>query len=274
MELPRVNFFFFLFINRVFITLQEEHLLLDMKASGSELGWLTSPNENGWEIVQTVVNSSLFYTYSVCNIDSTDQDNWLRTTFIQRRPESSRVSVELRFVVRDCNTFDGASVTCKETFNLFISEADADVGTSFRKGQFRKVATIAPDEVTRGRVLKVNTETRSVGPLSKKGFYLAFQDMGACVALLSVRVYYKTCPSTVQSLAAFPETAADALREVEGVCVKNAISQATPRIYCTAEGKWVVPVGQCQCLPGYEATESSCQGKPCQKSAPTVLVLL
>uniref|UniRef100_A0A3B3U131 receptor protein-tyrosine kinase n=1 Tax=Poecilia latipinna TaxID=48699 RepID=A0A3B3U131_9TELE len=234
-------------------------VLLDMKASGSELGWLTSPNENGWEIVQTVVNSSLLYTYSVCNVDSADQDNWVRTTFIQRRPESSRVSVELQFIVRDCNTFDGASVTCKETFNLFMSEADADVGTSFRKGQFRKVATIAPDEVTRGRVPKVNTETRTVFPLSKKGFYLAFQDMGACVALLSVRVYYKTCPSTVRSLAAFPETVADALREVEGVCVKNAISQTTPRIYCTAEGKWVVPVVQCQCLPGYEATEGSCQ---------------
>lgn len=220
-----------------------------------------------WEIVQTVANGSLLYTYSVCNVDSTDQDNWLRTTFIQRRPENGRVSVELQFIVRDCNTFGGASVTCKETFNLFISEADADVGTSFRKGQFRKVATIAPDEVTRSRVQKINTETRVVGPLSKKGFYLAFQDMGACVALLSVRVYYKICPRTVQSLAAFPETVADALREVEGVCVKNAISQATPRIYCTAEGKWVVPLVQCQCLPGYEATESSCQGKPCQKSA-------
>uniref|UniRef100_A0A8C3AV80 receptor protein-tyrosine kinase n=1 Tax=Cyclopterus lumpus TaxID=8103 RepID=A0A8C3AV80_CYCLU len=230
-----------------------------MRASGSELGWLTLPYENGWEIVQTVVNGSLFYTYSVCSIDSTEQDNWLRTTFIQRRPGSTRVSVELRFIVRDCNTFDGASVACKETFNLFISEADADVGTNFRKGQFRKVATIAPDEVTRGRILKVNTETRTVGPLSRKGFYLAFQDMGACVALLSVRVYYKTCPSTVQSLAAFPETVADALREVEGACVENAVSQATPRIYCTAEGEWVVPVGQCQCLAGYETTGDSCQ---------------
>ncbi|XP_038128905.1 ephrin type-A receptor 2a [Cyprinodon tularosa] len=260
MELPRVVLCLLLFINQVSTSLQsKEHVLLDMKASGSELGWLTSPYENGWEIVQTVVNGSLFYTYSVCNIDSTDQDNWLRTTFIQRRPESSRVFVELKFVVRDCNTFDGSSVPCKETFNLYISDTDADVGTSFRKGQFRKVATIAPDEVTRGRVPKVNTETRTVGPLSKKGFYLAFQDVGACVALLSVRVYYKTCPSTVQSLAAFPETVADALREVEGVCVKNAISQATPRIYCTAEGKWVVPVGLCQCRPGYEATESSCQ---------------
>ncbi|KAI4827766.1 hypothetical protein KUCAC02_031138 [Chaenocephalus aceratus] len=68
-----------------------------MRASGSELGWLTLPYENGWEIVQTVVNGSLFYTY----------------------------------------------IACKETFNLFISEADADVGTNFRKGQqFRKVATI------------------------------------------------------------------------------------------------------------------------------------
>uniref|UniRef100_A0A671WFP1 receptor protein-tyrosine kinase n=1 Tax=Sparus aurata TaxID=8175 RepID=A0A671WFP1_SPAAU len=212
-----------------------------------------------WEIVQTVVNGSLYYTYSVCNIDSTEQDNWVRTTFIQRRPGTTRVSVELHFIVRDCNTFEGASVACKETFNLYLSEADADVGTNFRKGQFRKVATIAPDEVTRGRVLKVNMETRIVGPLSRKGFYLAFQDMGACVALLSVRVYYKTCPSTVQSLAAFPETVADALREVEGACVKNAVSQATPRIYCTAEGEWVVPVGQCQCLAGYETTGESCQ---------------
>lgn len=220
-----------------------------------------------WEIVQTVVNGTLFYTYSVCSIETTEQDNWLRTTFIQRRPGTSRVSVELSFVVRDCNTFGGASVGCKETFNLFISEADADVGTNFRKGQFRKVATIAPDEVTQGRVLKVNTETKTVGPLSKKGFYLGFQDVGACVALLSVRVYYKTCPSTVQSLAVFPETVADALREVEGACVENAVSQATPRIYCTAEGKWVVPMVQCQCLAGYEATGDSCQGKHCQKYA-------
>uniref|UniRef100_A0AAQ6ANJ0 receptor protein-tyrosine kinase n=1 Tax=Amphiprion ocellaris TaxID=80972 RepID=A0AAQ6ANJ0_AMPOC len=260
MEPRGASLFLFLFVTRVFVSLQsKEQVLLDMRASGSELGWLTLPYENGWEIVQTVVNGSLFYTYSVCSIDTTEQDNWLRTTFIQRRPGTSRVSVELLFVVRDCNTFDGASIACKETFNLFISEADADVGTNFRKGQFRKVATIAPDEVTRGRVLKVNTETKTVGPLSKKGFYLAFQDMGACVALLSVRVYYKTCPSTVQSLAAFPETVADTLREVEGVCVENAVSQATPRIYCTAEGEWVVPVGQCQCLAGYETTGDSCQ---------------
>uniref|UniRef100_A0A8C8HGZ0 receptor protein-tyrosine kinase n=1 Tax=Oncorhynchus tshawytscha TaxID=74940 RepID=A0A8C8HGZ0_ONCTS len=260
MDFRRVTFyslFLYVFINHICITL---HVLLDMKASGGELGWLTWPYEEGWEIVQTVVNGSLLYTYSVCNIDAGEQDNWLRTTFIQGRPGTTRVSVELHFVVRDCNTFDGTSLACKETFNLHMFEADADVGTSFHKGQFRKVATIASDEITRGRgVLKVNVETRTMGPLSRKGFYLAFQDMGACVALLSVRVYYKTCPSTVQSLAAFPETVTDALREVEGTCVQNAVSQATPRIYCTAEGEWVVPVGQCQCRGGYEVVGDSCQ---------------
>ncbi|XP_056130568.1 ephrin type-A receptor 2a isoform X2 [Lampris incognitus] len=261
MDSRRVNLFSLLLLSQIYSSLQsKEQILLDMKASGGELGWLTSPYEDGWEIVQTVVNGSLLYTYSVCNVDAADQDNWLRTTFIQRRPGITRVSVELRFVVRDCNTFNGASLACKETFNLFTSEADADVGTNFRKGQFRKVATIAPDEITRGRgALKINMETRTVGPLSRKGFYLAFQDMGACVALLSVRVYYKTCPSTIQSLAAFPETVADNLREVEGSCVANAVRPSTPRIYCTAEGKWVVPVSQCQCRAGYQANGDSCQ---------------
>uniref|UniRef100_A0A8C7WCJ6 receptor protein-tyrosine kinase n=1 Tax=Oncorhynchus mykiss TaxID=8022 RepID=A0A8C7WCJ6_ONCMY len=215
-------------------------------------------------IVCLTLNGSQFYTYSVCNVGEREQDNWLRTTFIQRRPSASRVFVELQFIVRDCNSFDGSSLTCKETFNLFSSESDADIGTNFRKGQFKKVATIAPDEITSRNELHINTETRVVESLSRKGFYLAFQDIGACVALLSVRVYYKTCPATVKSLAAFPETVAgggenQALREVAGGCVENAVSEETPRIYCTVDGEWVVPVGQCQCRPGYEAVNGTCR---------------
>lgn len=211
-----------------------------------------------WEIIQRRINNSFLYTYSVCNVLSADQDHWLRTTFIQRPPEATRVSVELSFIMRNCDSFEGEAVFCKETFGIFVSEADADVGTNFRQNQFRKVANIAPTEVSS---LKIQKERRTLGSLSRNGFYLAFQDTGACMALVSVRVYYKTCPSTVQRLAAFPETVANVLREVEGVCVKNAISPTTPRVYCTAEGEWVVPVGQCQCLAGYESTRDSCQGK-------------
>uniref|UniRef100_A0A3Q3MVI1 receptor protein-tyrosine kinase n=1 Tax=Labrus bergylta TaxID=56723 RepID=A0A3Q3MVI1_9LABR len=234
---------------------------MDMKATGGELGWLTWPLDQGDKPGVSIVPP--FYTYSVCNVAEREQDNWLRTTFIQRRPAASRVFVELQFIVRDCNSFDATSLTCKETFNLFTSESDADVGTTFRKGQFKKVATIAPDEITSKNELRINTETRVVENLSRKGFYLAFQDIGACVALLSLRVYYKTCPATVKSLASFPETVAggenQALREVSGVCVENAVIEDLPRIYCTVDGEWVVPVGQCQCKPGYEDVKDTCQ---------------
>ncbi|XP_051280918.1 ephrin type-A receptor 2 isoform X1 [Dicentrarchus labrax] len=260
--------FSYVLINGILITLQtKEEVLLDMRATGGEMGWLTWPldqgDKPGWEVVQRTLNGSQFYTYSVCNVGEREQDNWLRTTFIQRRPAASRVFVELQFIVRDCNSFGDSSVTCKETFNLFTSESDADVGTTFRKGQFKKVATIAPDEITSKNELHINTETRVVENLSRKGFYLAFQDIGACVALLSARVYYKTCPATVKSLASFPETVAggenQALREVSGVCMDNAISEELPRIYCTVDGEWVVPVGQCQCKSGYEEVKDACQ---------------
>lgn len=220
-----------------------------------------------WEIGQQAVNGTLLYNYFVCNVEAREQDNWLRTTFIQRHPTATRVFVEIRFLVRDCNSFNADSVTCKETFNLYVSEADADIGTSFRKGQFRKVATIAPDEISGVGDMRINTETRPVENLSRKGFYLAFHDIGACVAIYSVRVYYKTCPATVKSLAAFPQTVAvagganQALREVAGACVENAESEGQPRIYCTVDGEWVVPVGQCQCSRGYEAVDETCQGK-------------
>ncbi|XP_077424006.1 ephrin type-A receptor 2 isoform X2 [Vanacampus margaritifer] len=262
------SIFTYVLINGILVTLQsKEEVLLDMKATGGELGWLTWPLEQGdkpgWEVVQRTLNGSQFYTYSVCNVGEREQDNWLRTTFIQRRPSASRVFVELQFIVRDCNSFDGASMTCKETFNLFTSESDVDVGTTFRKGQFKKVTTVAPDEITSKNELRINTETRVVENLSRKGFYLAFQDIGACVALLSVRVYYKTCPATVMSLASFPETVAggenQALREVNGICVENAISQELPRVYCTVDGDWVVRVGHCECKAGHEKVQDVCQ---------------
>ncbi|XP_037131148.1 ephrin type-A receptor 2 [Syngnathus acus] len=260
--------FTYVLINGILVTLQsKEEVLLDMKATGGELGWLTWPFEQGdkpgWEVAQKTLNGSQLYAYSVCNVGEREQDNWLRTTFIQRRASASRVLVELQFIVRDCNSFDGASMTCKETFNLFTSESDVDVGTTFRKGQFKKVATIAPDEITSKNEMHINTETRVVENLSRKGFYLAFQDIGACVALLSVRVYYKTCPATVMSLASFPETVAggenQALREVNGICVDNAVSEELPRVYCTVDGEWVVPVGQCQCKAGHEKIQDLCQ---------------
>uniref|UniRef100_UPI00398E7A96 ephrin type-A receptor 2 isoform X2 n=1 Tax=Pristiophorus japonicus TaxID=55135 RepID=UPI00398E7A96 len=245
----------------------EEVVLLDFASAHGELGWLTNPYNAAWDLLQNVWNDTPIYMYSVCNVVEGDQDNWLRTNWIYRG-EAQRIFVELKFTVRDCNSFPSIATSCKETFNLYYAESDFDYGTIFRKSQFKKIDTIAPDEITRkedfsARKVKINVEVRAVGSLKQKGFYLAFQDVGACVALISVRVYYKKCPSMVRNMAVFPETIAgadaQALSEVIGTCVDHAMAQESPKMYCNADGEWLVPVGQCLCEAAYEMVNGTCE---------------
>uniref|UniRef100_A0A3Q3EF92 receptor protein-tyrosine kinase n=1 Tax=Kryptolebias marmoratus TaxID=37003 RepID=A0A3Q3EF92_KRYMA len=203
------------------------------------------------------------HTFQVCHVMEPNQNNWLRSGWIQRQA-AQRVYVELRFTLRDCNSIPWVSGTCKETFNLFYLQTDLD--KVFNVGL--KVDTIAADESFTqtdlgDRVLRLNTEVREVGPVTQKGFYLAFQDVGACIALVSVKVFYKRCPSTLRNLAAFPETVphmdSSSLVEVRGACVENAEERDTPKLYCGADGDWLVPLGRCICSIGHEEMDGDCQ---------------
>lgn len=216
-------------------------------------------------------------TYQVCNVmEPTQQNNWLQTGWVARRG-GQRIFVELQFTLRDCNSIPGVAGTCKETFNLLYVESDRDLGGVTREDRYTKIDTIAADEsFTQGdlgeRKMKLNTEVREIGHLNRKGFHLAFQDVGACVALVAVRVYYKRCLATVQNLAVFPDTVAEAafttLVEVRGTCVNNSEvdTDSPPRMHCSAEGEWLVPIGKCSCSAGYEEGHSSCEGKELIKS--------
>ncbi|XP_034400705.1 ephrin type-A receptor 7-like isoform X2 [Cyclopterus lumpus] len=205
-------------------------------------------------------------------MEPTQQNNWLQTGWVARRG-GQRIFVELQFTLRDCNSIPGVAGTCKETFNLLYVETDRDLGGVTREDRYTKIDTIAADEsFTQGdlgeRKMKLNTEVREIGHLNRKGFHLAFQDVGACVALVAVRVYYKRCLATVQNLAVFPDTVAEAafatLVEVRGACVNNSEVDADspPRMHCSAEGEWLVPIGKCSCSAGYEEGHSSCEACP------------
>lgn len=209
------------------------------------------------------------HTYQVCNVMEPNQNNWLRTNWISREA-AQKIYVEMKFTLRDCNSIPWVLGTCKETFNLYYIESDESHGTKFKPSQYIKIDTIAADESFTqmdlgDRILKLNTEIREVGPIERKGFYLAFQDIGACIALVSVRVFYKKCPFTVRNLAMFPDTIprvdSSSLVEVRGSCVKSAEERDTPKLYCGADGDWLVPLGRCICSTGYEEIEGSCHGK-------------
>uniref|UniRef100_A0A8C4RUU2 receptor protein-tyrosine kinase n=1 Tax=Erpetoichthys calabaricus TaxID=27687 RepID=A0A8C4RUU2_ERPCA len=210
-------------------------------------------------------------TYQVCQVMEPNQNNWLRTNWIEKG-NAQRIFIELKFTLRDCNSLPGVLGTCKETFNLYYQETDSDVGRNIQESQYVKIDTIAADEsFTQGdlgeRKMKLNTEVREIGPLSRKGFYLAFQDVGACIALVSVKVYYKKCWSIIENLAVFPDTVTgsefSSLVEVRGTCVSDAEEEAenSPRMHCSAEGEWLVPIGKCICKAGFHQKGDACE--PC-----------
>lgn len=51
------------------------------------------------------------------------------------------------------------------------------------------------------------------------------------------------------------------LVEVRGTCVENAEERDTPKLYCGADGAWLVPLGHCVCSIGHEEVDSHCQGE-------------
>nr|XP_046246940.1 ephrin type-B receptor 3-like isoform X1 [Scatophagus argus] len=247
-----------------------EETLMDTKWATTELAWTAHP-ETGWEEVSGYDDAmNPIRTYQVCNVRELNQNNWLRSDFIPRK-DVLRVYVEMKFTVRDCNSIPNIPGSCKETFNLFYYESDSDSATAtspfWMENPYVKVDTIAPDEsfsmLESGRV---NTKVRSFGPLSKAGFYLAFQDLGACMSLISVRVFYKKCSTTIANFAVFPETAtgaeATSLVIAPGTCVPNALEVSVPlKLYCNGDGEWMVPVGACTCSAGFEPAmkDSQCQ---------------
>ncbi|KAG8506672.1 Ephrin type-B receptor 2 [Galemys pyrenaicus] len=230
-------------------------------------------------------------TYQVCNVFESSQNNWLRTKFIRRRG-AHRIHVEMKFSVRDCSSIPSVPGSCKETFNLYYYENDFDSATktfpNWMENPWVKVDTIAADESFSqvdlgGRVMKINTEVRSFGPVSRSGFYLAFQDYGGCMSLIAVRVFYRKCPRVIQNGAVFQETLSGAestsLVAARGSCITNAEEVDVPiKLYCNGDGEWLVPIGRCMCKAGFEAVENGtvCRGKGRSRALPyesMVLVL-
>uniref|UniRef100_A0A3P9LV34 receptor protein-tyrosine kinase n=1 Tax=Oryzias latipes TaxID=8090 RepID=A0A3P9LV34_ORYLA len=240
--------------------------MMNTKTETSDLKWtIFSRSKPEWEEISGLDEEGISVrTYQICQTDSSSS-HWLRSGFIQRQG-ASQVYVELRFTMMECSSRGTHHRSCKETFNLYYYQADSNEATAtyppWMENPYTKVDTVAADFLLRkGGERKFNVKTLRLGPLSKRGFYLAFQAQGACMALLSVRVFFKKCPPLVSALSSFPETVPRTLvQEAQGECVKNAAQQGPrprpPKLFCGEDGQWVgQPTTSCACLPGYEATE-------------------
>ncbi|KAI3375894.1 hypothetical protein L3Q82_004153 [Scortum barcoo] len=107
----------------------------------------------------------------------------------------------------------------------------------------------------------------SLGPVSSRGFQIAFSYSGTCVLIMSIRLYYKRCSDIVTHLALFKGVGARS-GPVTGFCVKGAVEVSLPVRECNVDGVWGPPEGACSCEPGHEVMDDTCQEMP---SAPVNL---
>lgn len=109
-----------------------------------------------------------------------NQNNWLLTSWISNEG-ASRIFIELKFTLRDCNSSPEDWGPARRLSTYF--ESDNENGRNIKENQYIKIDTIAADESFTeldlgDRVMKLNTEVRDVGPLSKKGILSCFSRCG------------------------------------------------------------------------------------------------
>jgi len=128
----------------------------------------------------------VFRVYTVCNVDATLVDNWLRLPFVrvsdadldhdQDDADPVRLYVELRFTMRRCSAGAGrvpglaaAAQRCRESLKLLAYDATtASVGNARRPTwddrTYRTVGVVAADRVfdDAADTSAVNSETRAL----------------------------------------------------------------------------------------------------------------
>uniref|UniRef100_H2YZE1 receptor protein-tyrosine kinase n=1 Tax=Ciona savignyi TaxID=51511 RepID=H2YZE1_CIOSA len=248
-------------------------------------GWVVETYVNGWDELSFPIRNSTLRGFQICPVNNhrkkSDTQNWLRSPFMKLIGRS-RIYIELNFSMRECHDLE--DTICRETFKIYYAIANnGSRNPNLDENTFTTIDTVAA-EVTilesliifSTRNLLENNQVTSVD-ISSTGIYIALMDEGACMALISLRVYSIVCPSVTDSLAVFPETLTGqldtSLVKVSGECVEHSRlavphrSLHPPVFHCTSDGKWNVQTGTCYCEAGYEPDGLKQRCQPCPRNS-------
>ncbi len=166
--------------------------------------------------------------------------------------------------------FQGWLALARRRSTCTTRKPDLEVGRNIRESQYVKIDTIAADESFHSGWPGGKKDEAQHGGAYNRAPHpprlptLAFQDVGACIALVSVKVYYKKCWSIIENLATFPDTVTgsefSSLVEVEAhALVTQRRRRKLSQMHCSAEGEWLVPHWECICKVGFHQKGDACE---------------
>ena len=219
---------------------------------------------------------------SACTTDC-PQENWLITQFIKNTMRQAEIYIRIHFLHfihhHSCLTVptQAIGVYVLQTNNSNIAFLNGNIKNIFVTPQVAVLNSTAGKTINITRIIQITAD------LSTTGLYVAFRDIGNCLWLFEVTVFYPVCdaislefgatlakigfPGDTSSGVCFNKMAIS-LNPLtvmfNATCTVNLISSQTKDQLYT---NWTINdniLQQCMCQPGYEFTNSittsQCQG--------------
>ena len=160
----------------------------------------------------------------MCGFSFGSQDNWLITQFINNIMRQDVIYIRVRYsITSQCS----GCLTTLDTYVLQTNTSDMSFGSNISSVFVTRPVAALTDTVRDGTI--VITRIIPVTPnLSTNGLYVAFRDLGTCVTLVEVTVFYPVCDAILLgfganfSKMAFPEDVSS------GVCFANMAISINP----------------------------------------------
>ena len=231
-------------------------------------------NSNNYFILLQWSRDSRSGGYTVCDLSETGTNHtnsWLVSEYVDLQ-DANEAIIELEFTARQCPS---GLPFCKQNFDVYVLQTNGAFVNGITKahvqsGNFSLVSSVNATSLwTPGNSQQVNRVNMTFAVSRGGGLYIAFQDKGACIALMSVKLSYAYCPNVVNHGAVFKKTPVPSISQhnitVNGNCSDGAsvhLSNSTLALTCLSSGQWEADdTVTCLCTAGYELVGDTCTGE-------------
>ncbi|KAL5491927.1 hypothetical protein EMCRGX_G017303 [Ephydatia muelleri] len=234
---------------------------------------LPPPGMDTWKVVDVdgdnhywaqVGNKTCRQTPASCAFSYGKQNNWMVTQHINTTINGVALKESGSIVVRVNFSLYGCLASCQQSFLLKLYETPDTSATNSLN--ITKYATFTNSivEISQNPTGNVSQIQDVPVPLTGKGgMYLGIQDIGSCVSINRLTIFYYVCPRQEINLIIYPVTVANG-PVAKLLCTRgaSAVGQQSPQASCGSLGMWGSPIGSCACSPGYTQVGQTCQSCP------------